>query len=260
MMIMLMSADRQTRSLFQFALRVVWATAILLATSGPFSAEETKTVLPAGKLQVRKVLFLGNSITLHGVAPQIGWNGNWGMAASAEDKDYVHLLMSQIARSTDNKPASLVKNIADFERGLEGFKFDVGLRVELEFEADLVILAIGENASALTTGEAKARYKKAFESLLAELKQHGQPTLIVRSCFWANPAKDEIMKQACADAGGIWVDMSQLGRDEANHASSERKIEHAGVADHPGDKGMQAISDELWKSITQQSALWKESN
>lgn len=29
-----------------------------------------------------KIAFVGNSITRHGVAPQIGWNHNFGMAAS----------------------------------------------------------------------------------------------------------------------------------------------------------------------------------
>lgn len=40
-----------------------------------------------------KVLFLGNSITVHERAPQIGWDHNWGMAASREANDYVHLVL-----------------------------------------------------------------------------------------------------------------------------------------------------------------------
>ena len=43
-----------------------------------------------------RVLFVGNSITLHGPRPQIGWTNNWGMAATARDRDYVHLLQKKI--------------------------------------------------------------------------------------------------------------------------------------------------------------------
>ncbi len=214
-------------------------------------------VVSAGRLQVRKVLFLGNSITLHGVAPHIGWNGNWGMAASAEDKDYVHRLMKQICQATEKSPAVMVKNIAEFERGLDGDQLDVYLKPELAFEADLIIVAIGENVSALTTPETQARYQKAMTTLLVEFKKQGQPTLLVRSCFGSDPVKDGIMKQTCQEAGGVWVDLSPLGSDETNYARSERKIEHPGVAGHPGDKGMQAISDLLWKAIQTQPALWK---
>ncbi len=35
----------------------------------------------------------------------------------------------------------------------------------------------------------------------------------------------------------MFVDLKDLDKDEANFARSERKIEHAGVAAHPGDKG-----------------------
>ena len=54
------------------------------------NAKDQKVFDPAKKGP--RVLFVGNSITLHGPRPQIGWTNNWGMAASARDKDYVHLL------------------------------------------------------------------------------------------------------------------------------------------------------------------------
>ena len=66
---------------------------------------------------IRRILFLGNSITLHGPKPDIGWTGNWGMAASSEDKDYVHLVTSALAQHTGSTPQIMVRNIADFERG-----------------------------------------------------------------------------------------------------------------------------------------------
>ena len=37
------------------------------------------------------VLFIGNSITRHEPKPEIGWDHDWGMAASCKENDYVHV-------------------------------------------------------------------------------------------------------------------------------------------------------------------------
>lgn len=44
----------------------------------------------------KRVLFFGNSITRHGPKESIGWSGDWGMAASCREKDYVHLVISEL--------------------------------------------------------------------------------------------------------------------------------------------------------------------
>jgi lysophospholipase L1-like esterase len=206
-------------------------------------------VLTVGALRVGKILFLGNSITLHGPAPKIGWNGNWGMAASAREKDYVHLLLDKVSKAADGTPKTMVRNIADFERNLSEFNICESLKEELAFEPDVVILAIGENAAAPKTDDESTRFAKAVADLLAELKRHGRPTIFVRSQFWPEKEKDQLLKTACTDAEGIFVDISKLGHDPSNAARSERQFEHDGVAGHPGDKGMAAIADELWKAI-----------
>ena len=188
-------------------------------------------------INAERVLFLGNSITRHGPAPKIGWNDDWGMAASALHKDYVHLVIAGLGR-----PKVKVANIADFERNLATYDIETKLKAELDFKPTLVILAIGENVAALKTEESKIQFKSGFEKLLGSLKRAGQPSLVVRSSFWADPAKDGILREACAAAGGTFVDIGALGRDESNYARSERTYEHAGVAAHPGDKGMLAIA------------------
>ena len=40
-----------------------------------------------------KLLTYGNSIQKHAPNASLGWEGNWGMAATSGDKDYVHRLI-----------------------------------------------------------------------------------------------------------------------------------------------------------------------
>ena len=69
---------------------------------------EANTVSAAGQLETGKqaysverdgthrVLFVGNSITRHEPNPSLGWYGDWGMAASSKEKDYVHLVVAEL--------------------------------------------------------------------------------------------------------------------------------------------------------------------
>lgn len=196
-----------------------------------------------------RLLFVGNSITRHGPAEKIGWTGDWGMAASAEEKDYVHLVVDAVAKRRGSKPEFQVANIAEFERNFESFDIAAKLREKVAFQPDLVLVAIGENVPALKTEEAKVKFRNSVVRLLTLLQGDRSVPLYVRSCFWADAAKDAALKEACAAAGGVFVDISALGKDEENYARSERKIEHEGVARHPGDKGMRAIADVILKAI-----------
>ena len=224
--------------------RSLWVLLSFVAVCGA-GADSPK----AGGLVAGKVLFLGNSITLHGPKPDIGWTGNWGMAASVEEKDFVHLLTADIGKAAGVVPKTMVRNIAGFERGFESFDAAKSLKEELEFDADIVVLAIGENVAALETDDARAGFAKAFAGLLSALNPKSHAAIIVRSSFWPDAVKDGIMRKASADAGVVFVDISALGADASNAASAERKIEHPGVAGHPGDKGMRAIADAIFAEM-----------
>lgn len=228
-------------------MRDLGSAGVLLALSCLGAAQEGR--LRAG-VSAERVLFLGNSITRHGPAPKIGWTGDWGMAASALEKDYVHLTARGLEALAGKKPEIRFANIADFERNPGAFDLDVRLKAELDFRPTLVILAVGENVPALKSEEDKARFKASLDKLLGAAKTSGAgPSVVVRSCFWADAAKDDILRKACAEAGGSFVDIAALGKDASNYARAERSFDHAGVAAHPGDKGMAAIADAILRAL-----------
>src|SRR5690349_11353436 len=107
-------------------MRILLSTLLVLA----WSQEGTlRTDIDAGR-----VLFLGNSITRHGPAPDLGWNDDWGMAASALEKDYVHRVAAGLAGRTGKKPEIKFANIADFERGLATYDLDAKLKGEVDWK------------------------------------------------------------------------------------------------------------------------------
>jgi lysophospholipase L1-like esterase len=211
--------------------------------------------LKLGQLRVGKILFLGNSITLHGPKADIGWTGNWGMAASTREKDFVHRLLARIRQAAGGDPEVQIRNLADFERRLLDFDLAQGLKDELEFQPDLVIVALGENATSPQTEAERDTFARAFDSLLQTLASRGQPTILVRNSFWPDAAKDKLIEQATQRSKAVFVDLEKLGADPAHAAKSERPIEHAGVAAHPGDKGMEAIADTIWRKLRQTAGL-----
>ena len=86
-----------------------------------------------------RILFVGNSITVHPPVPEIGSTGSWGMAATAAEKDYVHLVVGALAKIRGTKPEFLAVNLAAFERGYEGFDLATALEKEAAFNANTVI-------------------------------------------------------------------------------------------------------------------------
>jgi len=192
----------------------------------------------------RKILFLGNSITLHGPAPEIGWDGNHGMAASVPEKDYVNLVVRGLTEKGRRAPVAMVKNIAGFERGYRSWKAAEELVGELSWGAADVVVAVGENVPPLSNAEDETAFAESFRKLLV-LAGSGGAKVYVRSCFWPDEVKDGIMQRVSRETGAVFVNVAAIGRNPAHAAGSERTIAHAGVAGHPGDRGMRALADAI---------------
>ncbi len=203
--------------------------------------------------KVDRLAFIGNSITLHGPKEDIDWHGNWGMAATAAERDFVHRLAKRVEEATKRKPQLSVRNLADFERGYEGYDFDSGLEETLEFQPDLIIVCLGENVSSLDSAQKVQAFEAAFVNLLQRLgSQAGAKPrpILVRGTFWRDDAKERAMKSASEKVKARFVSLEGLDQDPLNFGRAERPWKHAGVGGHPGDRGMEQIAERLWGAIS----------
>lgn len=187
-----------------------------------------------------RVVFIGNSITLHGKAPQIGWTNEWGMAASSIDRDYVHLVTRGIENATGRKADVRVRNLADFERHYKTWTKDAGMQKLIDFNPEYLIVALGENVPNLSTEDDRKSYRAAFRTLVGFfLGSEKRPRTVVRGVFWPNPAKDDVMREV-ADEFGVAFVQTDFCADRSMTAYG--LFSHEGVAAHPGDKGMAEIA------------------
>lgn len=191
-----------------------------------------------------RVLFMGNSITLHGPKPEIGWHGAWGMAASCREKDYVHRLMASIGEKNDNC-AFCICQVAEWEkRYKEGSKLHHLFQNARDFGADVIVVKFLENCP--YDGFDAEVFKRELDALLSYLNPMGKAKIILSTAFWRHPG-DQAMAEYAREKALPLVVMGDLGEDDSMKAIG--LFAHKGVAIHPGDLGMQHIADRLFAAI-----------
>lgn len=187
------------------------------------------------------VVILGNSITYAPATLSLGWTNNCGMAASAPDKDYVHLLTGRFQQI--NKSCVVqAHNIAVFESNYDTYDFDADLKTYRDSKPDLLILRIGENVQPTFDSVA---FAKKYQGLIAYMKTNN-PNLKVLAVgsFWTNRDFINIIMSRYTP----YISLSVLGEDLSNYAF-DRTDWALGVQQHPNDKGMQGISDMIWAKV-----------
>jgi hypothetical protein len=169
-------------------------------------------------------------------APEIGWNADWGMAASIPEKDYYSLLQSTLQTSIPDLEM-MRENVYPFERNFDELDFEAYDHLR-NFQADLLVIRIGENVSTdMLDGWNFSERLQAFAEYLT-----GGPDarVIVTTTFWENSLINEQLLNAAHEKGWETVELSHLGHDEQNMAIDE--YENEAVARHPNDTGMEAIA------------------
>lgn len=190
-----------------------------------------------------KALFVGNSITRHGICKEIEWLGDYGMAASAEEKDYVHILMREISKKQD--ASYCVCQASAWETHYKNPKevYDLFRRAR-DFEADLIIMRLVENVPvAEFNGEL---FREQYVKFIEYLNTKSTAKIIVTDGFWKHPG-DLFIEQVAKEKGYEFVTLGDLG--EMDEMKAVGLFEHSGVAQHPGDKGMEQIAARILDKI-----------
>jgi hypothetical protein len=188
-----------------------------------------------------RILFLGNSLTLHPPSPSIGWTGNWGMAASAAVNDYAHVVTTRI-------PGAVLEAVNISALETDPAQFDpASIDSSLARSPDLVVVELGDNAT-----DASA-FQSAYAALITHIAAGGTATILCTSTWWHSPPIDRVIRETSIAAGALYADIGALYADPVNRASAERSFQDPGIGIHPGDAGMKHIADVLLLVLTRSS-------
>ena len=114
-----------------------------------------------------RILFSGNSITLHGTNPEVqaslGWSHTAGMAASELSKDFVHLVADGIQK---DRPDEKVE-IGYLPGGGNALGALSSIQSAKDFRPDLVVIQLGEHEKA---NDGADTLRTNYSKLLSELK------------------------------------------------------------------------------------------
>lgn len=212
-----------------------------------------------------KVLFLGNSITLVGPSSSVGWYGNWGMAASREQYDYVHRVMARLrgnnasvtySISGINHPTlGIWETSPDFTHPSVSPLYALTQYTHvLDAQTDLVIIRLGENV------QDKTNFENALIVLIRDVIQQVAPNakIIMTGLFWSDAQKEAAIVNAASSTGVTYVEIDQYDRDEYKErvggivydvSGNPYAITNAAVAAHPSDLGMEMIAKEILDAI-----------
>jgi hypothetical protein len=197
----------------------------------------------------QSLLVVGNSLTQHGSAPDIGWTSNWGMAASSADKDFVHLLVKKLE---EDKKHTIDLSI------IPGYSIEKSFFNETDYKIldgvngtyDYIVLEIGDNID--FTNPLKATFQNRYHDVVDKLKiklgKNG--VLVCLGKWWSSDVIDDQIRSACEAGKGKFVSLKLISSQIESKASHERQFSNAGVGGHPGDWGMQKISEVIFCALT----------
>lgn len=193
-----------------------------------------------------KVLFLGNSITRHEPKSEIGWENDWGMAASKRENDYVHVAVRLLEEKL-GKVNYCIANCGEWEMNYYNDELLEDWEEARNFLADIVVVRLGENIFNARDKFEEYPIAPHYAKLIEYFCSNPNAKVIVTGLFWKSPEIEKAIDKVVSEKGYAFAPLNDLGDNEENMAIG--KFWHEGVAMHPGDLGMQRIAERIVKAI-----------
>ena len=198
----------------------------------------------------KRILFIGNSITLHGLKEY--WWAERGMASSSSEKDYVHQLVKRVSKNYD-----VEYNVLNFSEWEKEIKNRSALLNELnqfqESAYDYIIIQLGENVTNTNT------YEDDLKELVSYLKnrQSTAENIIVGN-FWKDDKVENIKIKIAESTGSKYINLSDIqnsnyqssiGSFVSGYDGAMMPIDNYFVAIHPNDLGMEKIAEKIYDNL-----------
>jgi hypothetical protein len=189
-------------------------------------------------VQYKKVLALGNSLTSHGYAENIGYYGDstWAMASTNKVTTTWTNHFQTILRQKQSDATVTPFNIAAWETNYMGVDLDTLFTSHKGVDYDLIVIRAGEN------GTAGDDYAQGVDRLVTFLRTNFPlADIIITDMFWHNSVKEASFKDIAEKYNYPYISFGNIadkcllgqmlmGRDDQFHP-----ITHNGVASHCTD-------------------------
>lgn len=202
-----------------------------------------------------KYVAIGNSVTIHEVNEL--WPGNWGMAATAPENDYVHILSNLIEKNTGYSVETTVLSCKAWELSVERENM-LSQYDSIPEDADLITIQTGENVT-LDMENLQEDYETFFDFIRS--KAPDAQILVLGEVLWPNPVIEQAKQNACTEYNMKFINMneflsgyddmykSSLGEIIVGESGSTYTITNDAVAAHPNDAGMEKIAEIINENI-----------
>ncbi len=193
-----------------------------------------------------KVLFIGNSITRHEPKPDIGWENDWGMAASKRENDYVHVAVAMLEEKL-GAVDYCIANCGEWELHYYDGEIVCEWLKARDFRADIVVVRLGENIWNAKEKFAEVPLAPCYAKMVEYFCSNPNAKVILTDLFWRGEEIDRAIDIVAKERGYPLVHLGDLGEKGENMAIGE--FWHEGVAMHPNDRGMKQIAERIVEKI-----------